>query len=132
MLTVPWWVDKLNLRKPKRKANNRGLKHERAIQMNVGLSVASPEAERVLIELMREAPVWRRLEIVGEMNAAVRLAHPQRAAPAPPRCRAPEELAPADRRHLARPGVGSTRLWESLPPEWEAAMKLPDSSARNF
>jgi hypothetical protein len=41
--------------------------------MNAGLSDTSPEAERVLIELMRQAPVWRRLEIVGEMNETVRL-----------------------------------------------------------
>ena len=41
--------------------------------MNPALSDTSPEAERVLIELMRQTPVWRRLEIVGEMNATVRL-----------------------------------------------------------
>ncbi len=32
----------------------------------------SPEAERVLIELLRAATVARKLEMLGEMNAAVR------------------------------------------------------------
>lgn len=41
--------------------------------MNAGLSDTSPESERVLIELMRQAPVWRRLEIVAQMNETVRL-----------------------------------------------------------
>ena len=41
--------------------------------MNAGFSDTAPEAERVLIELMQQTPVWRRLEIVGEMNATVRL-----------------------------------------------------------
>ena len=31
-----------------------------------------PEAERVQIELLRQAPAWRKLQIVGEMNQAVR------------------------------------------------------------
>jgi len=30
-----------------------------------------PEAEAVLIRLLREAPSWRKLEMVGQMNAAV-------------------------------------------------------------
>jgi hypothetical protein len=32
----------------------------------------TPEAERVLIELLRRAPAWRKLEMVGQMNQAVR------------------------------------------------------------
>jgi hypothetical protein len=31
-----------------------------------------PEAEGVLIRLLREAPAWRKLEMVGEMNEAVK------------------------------------------------------------
>jgi hypothetical protein len=31
-----------------------------------------PEAERVLIELLRQAPVTRKLEMLGQMNAAAR------------------------------------------------------------
>ena len=30
-----------------------------------------PEAEAVLIRLLREAPSWRKLEMVGQMNEAV-------------------------------------------------------------
>ena len=32
-----------------------------------------PEAERVLIELLRCAPVTRKLEMLGQMNAAARM-----------------------------------------------------------
>jgi hypothetical protein len=32
----------------------------------------APEAERVLIELLRRAPVARKLEMLGQMNAAAR------------------------------------------------------------
>ncbi len=31
-----------------------------------------PDAERVLIDLLRHAPGWRKLEMVGQMNRAVR------------------------------------------------------------
>lgn len=31
-----------------------------------------PEAERVQIELLRQAPAWRKLEMVGQMNQTVR------------------------------------------------------------
>jgi len=31
-----------------------------------------PEAEAVLIRLLREAPPWRKLEMVGQMNEAVK------------------------------------------------------------
>ena len=41
--------------------------------MNPALFDTSPEAERVLVELMRQTPVWHRLELVAEMNEAVRL-----------------------------------------------------------
>ena len=37
------------------------------------LSDTSPDAERVQIELMRRAPAWRKLELVGQMNETVRL-----------------------------------------------------------
>jgi len=36
------------------------------------LSDTRPEAERVQIELLRRAPAWRKLELVGEMNQTVR------------------------------------------------------------
>jgi len=32
----------------------------------------SLEAEQVLLTLMREAPAWRKLEMVGELNRTVR------------------------------------------------------------
>lgn len=32
----------------------------------------SPEAERVQIELLRRAPPWRKLEMVGQLNEMVR------------------------------------------------------------
>ena len=32
----------------------------------------SPEAERVLIELLRQAPAWRRLQLTDHMSATVR------------------------------------------------------------
>ena len=32
----------------------------------------SPEAERVLIELLRQAPAWRRLQLADRMSATVR------------------------------------------------------------
>ena len=35
-------------------------------------SDTQPEAERVLIELLRRAPVARKLEMLGQMNAAAR------------------------------------------------------------
>ena len=87
--------------------------------MNPTLSDTSPEAERVLIEMMRQAPVWRRLEIVGEMNATVRLLilsglrqrHPGAT---------PEEL----RRRMADILLGpelAARAYGPLPSEWESA-----------
>jgi hypothetical protein len=36
------------------------------------LDDTSPDARRVLVELSRQAPAWRKLEMVAEMNAAVR------------------------------------------------------------
>lgn len=32
----------------------------------------SPEAERVQIELLRRAPAWRKLELLGRLNAMAR------------------------------------------------------------
>ncbi len=34
---------------------------------------ASPEAEQILLDLLRQAPVWRKFKMVGELNAALRL-----------------------------------------------------------
>lgn len=33
------------------------------------LSDTSPEAEQVLIELLRQAPIWRKLELMGQLKA---------------------------------------------------------------
>jgi hypothetical protein len=41
--------------------------------MKHGLSDTDLPAERVLAQLMRDTPAWRKLELVAEMNAAVRL-----------------------------------------------------------
>jgi hypothetical protein len=45
-------------------------------QYNDGMSAFSsdtrPEAEVVLIHLLRETPSWRKIEMVGQMNATVR------------------------------------------------------------
>ena len=35
-------------------------------------SDTSPDAERVQIALMRQAPAWRKLELVGQLNATVK------------------------------------------------------------
>jgi hypothetical protein len=31
-----------------------------------------PEAEAVLIDLLRKAPPWRKIEMIGQMNEAVK------------------------------------------------------------
>lgn len=36
------------------------------------LSDTSPEAERVLIALLRQAPPWRKFKMVGDINATVK------------------------------------------------------------
>ncbi|MBM4457585.1 MAG: hypothetical protein FJ011_07465 [Chloroflexi bacterium] len=41
--------------------------------MPTDLSDTHPDAERVLIELMREAPAWRKLALVAQMNETVRV-----------------------------------------------------------
>ena len=33
----------------------------------------SPEAERMQFELLRRAPAWRKMQMVGEMNQTVRM-----------------------------------------------------------
>ncbi len=40
--------------------------------MTTLFSDTQPEAEQVLIELLRSAPVTRKLEMLGQMNAAAR------------------------------------------------------------
>ena len=40
--------------------------------MSVLFPDTRPEAERVQIELLRQAPAWRKLEMVGQMNRTVR------------------------------------------------------------
>jgi len=72
----------------------------------------SPDAERVLLDLLRKAPPWRKLELVGQLNETVRtlalsglrLRHPQAG---------PEEL----RRRLAGMLLGeelATRVYGPL------------------
>ena len=41
--------------------------------MTTLFSDTRPEAEQVLIELLRSAPVARKLEMLGQMNAAARM-----------------------------------------------------------
>jgi hypothetical protein len=36
------------------------------------ISDTSPEAEAVLIALLRQAPAWRKFKMVGDLNAAVK------------------------------------------------------------
>ena len=59
-------------------------------------SDTSPQAEAVLIELMRAAPAWRKLQMVAELNAAARAM-----AMAGLRQRYPQADEPTLRRHLA-------------------------------
>lgn len=40
--------------------------------MTTLFSDTRPEAEAMLIRLLREAPSWRKLEMVGQMNEAVK------------------------------------------------------------
>ena len=40
--------------------------------MSILFADTHPEAEAVLIRLLREAPPWRKLEMVGQMNEAVK------------------------------------------------------------
>jgi hypothetical protein len=40
--------------------------------MSALFSDTRPEAEAVLIRLLREAPFWRKLEMVAQMNEAVK------------------------------------------------------------
>lgn len=79
------------------------------------LSDTSPAAERLQIELMRQAPSWRKVYLVGQMTESVRLLaltglrqrHPQAT---------PDQL----RRMLADLWLGSelaTRVYGPLPEE---------------
>ena len=83
------------------------------------LSDTSPAAERLQIELMRQAPSWRKAYLVGQMTESVRLLaltglrqrHPQAT---------PDQL----RRMLADLWLGSelaTRVYGPLPDENEHA-----------
>jgi hypothetical protein len=40
--------------------------------MMIPLSDTPPNAERVLIELMRQAPAWRKLYLLGQLNLTVK------------------------------------------------------------
>ena len=40
--------------------------------MQKPLSDTSPEVEEVLIQLLRQAPAWRKFKMVGELNATVK------------------------------------------------------------
>jgi hypothetical protein len=41
-------------------------------KMSTPLTDTHPDAERVQIELLRRAPAWRKLDMVGQLNATVR------------------------------------------------------------
>lgn len=56
----------------------------------------SPDAQRVLIRLLRDAPPWRKLEMVAQLNAAVRVLMLEGL-----RLRYPEAAAVELNRHLA-------------------------------
>lgn len=60
------------------------------------LSDTSPEAEAVLIALLRQAPAWRKFKMVGDLNATVK-----QFALAGIHERHPEAQAHELRRHLA-------------------------------
>lgn len=36
------------------------------------ISDTHPEAERVLIQLLRQAPVWRKMQMLGDLNQTAR------------------------------------------------------------
>lgn len=40
--------------------------------MSVLFPDTSPEAEQVLIDMLRKAPAWRKLEMVGQLNETVK------------------------------------------------------------
>lgn len=60
------------------------------------LNDTSPEAEAVLIALLRQAPSWRKFRMVGDLNATVKLF-----ALAGIRERHPEATESETKRHLA-------------------------------
>ena len=70
--------------------------------MSVLFSDTSPEAERVLIDLGRQAPAWRKLHMVGQMNATLRTL-----ALSGLRQRFPKASAPELRRRLAELLMGA-------------------------
>ncbi len=41
--------------------------------MSIFSEDTSPEAEKILIDLLRKTPGWRKLELVGEINETVKL-----------------------------------------------------------
>jgi hypothetical protein len=40
--------------------------------MHANLTDTHPEVERVLTELLRQVPVWRKLQMMGQLNATAR------------------------------------------------------------
>ena len=69
-----------------------------------------PEAEQVLIELLRAAPVARKLEMLGQMNAARAYVGARRVASTPSR-RHRGATATLSCRPAAWSGIGCPRLW---------------------
>lgn len=49
-----------------------GYQREERIAVSTLFRDTSPEAEEVLLELLRQAPPWRKLEMVGQMSHTVR------------------------------------------------------------
>jgi hypothetical protein len=77
------------------------------------LTDTTPEAERVLLDLMRQASPWRKLALVGQTNAAMRLLVEQGL-----RQRHPEADEAEIRRRLAGSLLGetlATRVYGPLP-----------------
>ena len=41
--------------------------------MTTRLSDTSPEAEQILLRLLRQTPIWRKLEMMSQLNEAARM-----------------------------------------------------------
>ena len=77
------------------------------------LSDTSPEAEAVLIGLLRQAPAWRKFKMVGDLNATVK-----QFALAGIRERHPDASERETNRHLADILLG-TELAATVFGEWD-------------
>jgi len=65
-------VRSVSSRRTSRKQSSIGREDRSRAKMTTLFADTGPEAERVLIELLRQAPVSRKLEMLGQMNATAR------------------------------------------------------------